>query len=186
MTSGRNDAAVDASVTSSFSTLAGVVKATGGSLSANAKGIAATAVDELGRAALDALIRREVIASAKRAQAPLVAIAHALSSEAILESDSQRNSLALLAASQGQALSRVWRDPTVSAEGRFDVWERVMAERDVQSVLVTEKEINRSLADLVRANAALAAGNRQSFGVLANSAFLEAQHASSYYQETAK
>lgn len=186
LTSGTNTANVDTTTTALFGTLSNIVKASGGTLSANAKGIAATAIDELGRVVINALTTREVIVAARRAQAPLAAIAQALSSEALLESSDQKNKLASLSMSQGLILYRVWNDPAVSAEGRFDVWERLMQERDVQAVRITEDEINRSLANIVKANDALATGDRVSFGELAMSAKTEADHAISYYESTTK
>lgn len=171
----------EANVDSYTENLAGSVKKTFPNVNAGKSGEVAAAVTATANVALEWYEYKSITELAKAEQPYLVSMAQLFANDAVLVSAAGKAAAIIDARAREQVLSKIRMDSRVSVDRRDFAFSRMFTRAPVEDLSNEQANLNQLVSTLVRSNAALAAGQNESFSELAHAAYLRGKDMYSVY-----
>jgi len=161
--------------------LAGSVKKTFPNVNVGTSGEVAAAVAGLANVALERYAYKSVVELAQAAQPNLVSIAKLFSDDTMLVDAPFQAAAMVDPKARMKVLTAIRSDPRVSVDKRDAVFNAMFARPPVADLSNEQANINQLVSTLVKSNAALAAGQTETFSAFAKAAYLRGKDMATVY-----
>ncbi|PMS18280.1 hypothetical protein C0Z18_16980 [Trinickia dabaoshanensis] len=175
--SGSNETTVD----SYTETLAKDVKKALPNVNMNKTGEAAAGVTGIANIALQWYEYKSITQIAQAAQPHIISIARLFADDSVIEEVSDQTAVMMDVGARELILAKIRDDERVPTDRRDEAFVKMSARSPFDRLSNEQANLNQLMATLVRCNAALAAGQQQTFSSLAHAAYLRGKDMYSVY-----